>query len=297
MLKNYLKISCKSAIIDKIIASPNVRLARLHQLHAYALLILPIMWVIAIYPRNWQTNLSNVLIFTIGGIVMRSAGCIINDLWDRKIDAQVARTKNRPLASGELSVRQAVHMLIPLLLIALGLLFMLSPQAIVVGLVAILLTMIYPLAKRFTSFAQVILGFTFNIGMLMVRLTVSDTIGFVPLLLYFAAVIWTIAYDTIYGCQDLIDDEKIGVKSTSLVFGDKVPQMVWNMYKITGFIIAIAAFKAGLHLIFFAFLALAVYLLYVQTERVNISNAESCRETFNSNVLFALIVLIGIIIG
>ncbi len=283
--------------IPLIISSPYVRIARLHQPHAYALLVIPVFWIIALYSHDWSTRISNFLIFGLGGIIMRSAGCIINDIWDRKIDSQIERTKNRPLANGELSVKQALILLFILLLIAALLLSYLSYSAIFVGCIALIATILYPIAKRYTHFAQVILGFTFNIGIIMACLNINNIIGFVSIMLYFAAAFWTIGYDTIYGCQDIADDRKIDLKSTSIFFEKNLPQVVWAFYKIALFLIAIAGFHANLHLIFFIFLGFGAYKLYLQTERVNTSDVQSCRKTFNSNVFFALLILVGIILG
>jgi 4-hydroxybenzoate polyprenyl transferase len=169
-------------------------------------------------------------LFFLGAFAMRSAGCIINDLWDRRIDAAVARTRDRPLASGKVTPKQSLIVLVFFLLMGLGILLQLPKQAILVGLATMPLVILYPLAKRFFFWPQVILALTFNAGVLVVASTVGMP---VPWILYGACVIWTLAYDTLYACQDRADDQMLNINSGALFFGKQVKKASFLLYAIT----------------------------------------------------------------
>lgn len=181
-----------------------------------------------------------LILFGLGAILMRGAGCIINDLWDRKLDQAVERTANRPLASGQVSVKQALILLAGLLFISLFILFQFGALTIALGFLSILFVVIYPYMKRITWWPQAFLGLTFNFGALMGWSAITGGLSLSALLLYIGGIFWTLGYDSIYASQDKEDDELVGIHSTVLLFGDKSPMMVQRFYFVTIFFWALA---------------------------------------------------------
>lgn len=200
------------------------------------LLLLPAWWGILIGTKGLENfglkGLYYLLLFAFGAIIMRAAGCIINDLWDRDLDAQTERTRDRPLASGAITFVQASVFLALLLWIGLIILVQLPFAAIVTGVVAVLLAGIYPVTKRITWYPQAVLGITFNLGVLMGCAASAGHISFTAWIVYVAGVFWTLAYDTIYAHQDMADDMVTGVKSTALKFGEHSPTYVAVFYAL-----------------------------------------------------------------
>jgi 4-hydroxybenzoate polyprenyltransferase len=176
--------------------------------------------------------LSLMALFAIGAIIMRGAGCIINDLWDRDIDQKVARTALRPIASGAISVKKAFLFLGLLLLLGLVILLMLPRFTLILGLASMVFVVAYPLMKRWTWWPQLFLGLTFNFGALMGWSAMTGSLDWPALLLYAGGIFWTLGYDTIYAAQDMEDDAKIGVRSSMLALQDKAPQAVAGFYSI-----------------------------------------------------------------
>jgi 4-hydroxybenzoate polyprenyltransferase len=238
-----------------------------------------------------------MVLFAIGALVMRGAGCTINDIVDRDFDAKVARTANRPLASGQLGLKQALVFLALQLAVGFIILLQLSPLAIKLGVLSLLLVIAYPFMKRITWWPQAFLGLTFNWGALMGYAAVTNTLAWPPVLLYAAGFFWTLFYDTIYAHQDKEDDALIGVKSTARYFGDKT--RTW----LTGFAIATIlllmlvvitaelgwAAKLGV-------IGVAVHLGW-QTVSCNFDDAKNCRDTFYSNRYVGWILLAGLVIA
>ena len=202
-----------------------VRLVRLHHPVGVLLLFWPCAFALALF----QAPMALYGLFFLGAIVMRSAGCIINDVWDRRIDADVARTRDRPLAAGTVTLFQALCTLAVLLVMGLWILLQLPVQAILVGLATVPLVVLYPLAKRFVVWPQVVLALTFNAGVLVVAATVQQP---VPWVLYTACVVWTLAYDTLYACQDTADDARLKIHSGALLFGKHVKSAVIGLYAL-----------------------------------------------------------------
>lgn len=198
-------------------------LVRLNKPVGIFLLFWPCAFALALF----QAPLFFYGLFFVGAVVMRSAGCIINDLWDRRIDAAVARTRGRPLAAGKITPFQALSVLAVFLLMGLWVVLQLPFAAIVVGLATLPLVVLYPLAKRFVVWPQVVLALTFNAGVLVVAATVGQP---VPWLLYAACVVWTLAYDTLYACQDRADDARLHIHSGALLFGNSVKPVVMGLY-------------------------------------------------------------------
>jgi 4-hydroxybenzoate polyprenyltransferase len=190
-------------------------------------------------------GLVTILLFAVGAIIMRGAGCIINDLWDRDIDKQVERTASRPLASGAVSVRQASAFLVVLLFLGLVILLQFSALAILLGVLSLIFVAIYPYMKRITWWPQAFLGLTFNFGALIGWAAIDGGVSMAALLLYVGGFFWTIGYDTIYAAQDVEDDELIGVRSTVRLFGAESKRLVKYCYIITAFVWGLALWAAA----------------------------------------------------
>ena len=183
------------------------------------------LWAVWI-AGSFHPTLKIIIIFILGAIIMRAAGCVINDIADRKFDPHVARTKQRPLATGVIKLWQALLLFFVLLVIALILVLQLNAHAFWVACVTVPLTILYPFCKRFIYVPQLILGMVFNIGILMAFAAQQNTLPFVAWLLYISTIVWTIAYDTMYAINDQDDDKKLGLKSTALLFGQHAPLVI-----------------------------------------------------------------------
>lgn len=276
-------------------------LARLDRPIGIWLLLLPSLWGIGLAGLSTDISLfaalSLPLLFAIGAVVMRAAGCIINDLWDRKIDSEVARTKCRPLASGQLSLEQAVIFLFMLLMAGLIVLLLLSSTTIALGLLVIPLIIIYPFMKRLTYWPQAFLGVTFNFGALMGWAAVTNSLGAPAYLLYGAAILWTLGYDTIYAQQDREDDALIGVKSTALLFGEDSKRWVAGFYAASWIFLALAFLAAGASIIALLTLILAGAHFFWQIKIWDLNDPDSALRVFKSNRDYGLIVLAAILIA
>lgn len=216
-------------------------LARLDRPIGVWLLLLPCLFSTMLAVLYNQTVLLPVFyygfLFAAGAIVMRAAGCVINDLWDKCLDQKVERTASRPLASGRISEKSALIFLIVLLLIGFLILMQLNDFVIKLGITSLIPVILYPLAKRLTHWPQLVLGLTFNWGALMGWAVTSGELAWPAFVLYAACVFWTLGYDTIYAYQDIKDDQKIGIRSTAILFGDKGKQWVSGFYLITSFLL------------------------------------------------------------
>lgn len=275
---------------------PYAVLMRLDRPVGWWLLLLPCWWGVAITSgglsgmgfREWGL----MILFLMGAIVMRGAGCVINDLWDRDIDARVARTKNRPIASGVVSMRQALIFLAGLLVIGAIILFLLNATAIVVGLLSMGLVVTYPLMKRVTWWPQAFLGLTFNIGTIIAGAAVTGVVSVPCLLLYLGGIFWTLGYDTIYAHQDKDDDALIGVKSTARLFGDNSRWFVAGFYTLTALSFLSAAIVAGAGLVCLVCLMLSFLHLFWQVWRWRPESGFSSLSVFRSNRDFGCFVLL-----
>jgi 4-hydroxybenzoate polyprenyltransferase len=237
-----------------------------------------------------------LLLFAIGAFAMRSAGCIYNDIIDRDIDAQVARTKGRPLASGEISLPAAITLTLGLCLIGLVVLLQFNPFAIALGFGSVGIVLIYPLMKRVTFWPQAVLGLAFSWGALMGWAADEGSLELAPIVLYAAAIAWTIGYDTIYAHQDKEDDALMGLKSTALRFGDNTPLWLSLFYGVTIGGLAFSAWLVEAGAIFYLGLAAAAAHLIWQVATLDIRNAKNCLERFRSNHGFGAIVFIAFIL-
>ena len=198
-----------------------IELTRLKKPIGYMLLFWPCAWGLTIvydFSSNLKIYFIYLILFFLGSVLMRSAGCIVNDIVDRKIDKKVERTKNRPIASGKISILNSILCAGVLCIIAFGVLINFNKFTIYMALISMPLAFTYPLMKRYTYWPQLFLGITFNYGLILAWISIDNDISIIPIIFYIGAIFWTLGYDTIYGYQDINDDEIIGVKSTSIKF-------------------------------------------------------------------------------
>lgn len=278
---------------------PYLRLARADRPVGTWLLLLPCWWSLALasladgraYPNPWY-----LMLFAIGAFVMRAAGCAYNDIVDRDFDAQVARTKNRPIPSGQVSARQAQAFVIMLGFIGLAVLLQFNTFTIWLAIASLGLVLIYPFMKRLTNWPQFVLGLAFNWGALVGWSSHMGDLALPALALYAGAVAWTIGYDTIYAHQDKEDDLMLGLKSTALHFGPATPRWVAGFYGIAVLAWGIGAAHAGAHLISFVALALVGLHFVWQVASLDISDADNCLTRFRSNRDAGLILFAGMVL-
>ncbi|HTH17681.1 MAG TPA: 4-hydroxybenzoate octaprenyltransferase [Magnetospirillum sp.] len=278
------------------VARPYLRLMRLDRPIGTWLLLFPCWWSAALAAPDWP-DLWLFALFAVGSIVMRGAGCTVNDIADHKFDALVERTKGRPIPSGAVSVKQAAAFLAAQLVVGLLILVQLNGFAIGVGIASLALVFPYPLMKRITYWPQAWLGLTFNWGALMGWAAVKGELGVPALLLYGAGILWTLGYDTIYAHQDKEDDIMVGVKSTALRLGAATPRWIVGFYTGTLALIAASGWAAGLGWAFYPLLAIAGVELYWQVAAGNIDDPADCLTKFKSNRFFGWMLLAAIVAG
>ena len=263
-----------------------INLTRLNKPIGYLLLFWPCSWGLAYaysFNKNIETFLSYLILFFLGAVLMRSAGCIVNDLVDRKLDKKVKRTKKRPLAANLISVNQAFLYVVGLCGLAFLILIQFNFLTIVLGLVSMTLAFSYPYMKRITYWPQLFLGLTFNWGVVMAWVSISNYLPLDILFVYLAAIFWTLGYDTIYGAQDIVDDEIIGVKSTSIKFKFMLKKFVFLCYSIS-LLIFFIFFLYSMESLYFlfpfsAFLITLIYQVYIFEKR----EPKTCLEAFKVN--------------
>lgn len=223
---------------------------------------------------------------------MRGAGCIINDIWDRNLDNAVERTKDRPLASGKINLKQAMVFLFILLACGAAILLSLNQSAIVIGLCSIPLIIAYPLMKRITYWPQAFLGITFNFGALIGWAAITGTLGWPAILLYIGGIFWTIGYDTIYAHQDKDDDLSVGIKSTALKFGPESKKWLIGFYALAFLCLATAILSVNATiLVILGLLAPFLHLIW-QIYSWDIDNQDNSLQKFKSNRNFGLFILL-----
>ncbi|MCX5615842.1 4-hydroxybenzoate octaprenyltransferase [Bombella sp. TMW 2.2559] len=274
-------------------------LARLDRPVGTWLLLLP--GVFGIFLADSRTSLKQRLVYTalfaIGSLLMRSAGCVINDIWDRNIDAQVSRTAGRPLASGALSLKQGLGLLAILLLGGLAVLLSLPPLCWALAPLAMLLVALYPVAKRLTWWPQLVMGFTFGCGAPMGYAASQQAVTLTGLLLYAGVIVWQLGFDTIYGFQDMEDDARIGVKSTSRLMLRHARLFIGLCYTAALGLFALSALKADLQPLFWPPFLLACLILVRQTMRLSPHDAPLCLHFFRQNVPVGMILAVAFILG
>ena len=275
---------------------PYLRLARLDRAIGTWLLLFPCWWGIAMAAPGWPDP-RLLILFAIGAVVMRGAGCTWNDITDRDFDARVARTADRPIPSGAVSVPQAAAFLVAQLLAGLAILLALSPTAIGLGVASLALVFTYPLMKRVTWWPQFFLGLAFNWGALMGPAAVLDAAPWWSLALYAGGICWTLGYDTIYAHQDKEDDALVGVKSSARRLGAATRPALFAFYGAAAALFALAGGLAGLAPAFYLLLAAGTAQLAWQAWRVDTDNPANCLAMFKSNRVFGWLILAGCIAG
>lgn len=277
---------------------PYFKLSRLDRPIGTWLLLYPCWWALALAadPGTYPDPVLFIL-FAIGALVMRGAGCTINDLADRDIDDKVERTRKRPIPSGQVTVRQAFLWLGFQCAIGLIILLQLNTFAIFVGLFSLIFVVIYPFAKRFTYWPQFFLGLAFNYGAWLGWAAVKGDVGIISVILYAGGICWTLGYDTIYAHQDKEDDALIGVKSTALKFGAQTINWVTGFYTLTLAAIIACGILLNLSLLFYVLMCAAAAHLIWQLRTLEIDNGDRCLMLFKSNKIFGAIVLFAIVAG
>lgn len=272
---------------------PYLRLIRADRPIGTWLLLWPCWWSLAltIYGRDGGLEHFYYMgLFALGAFVMRGAGCAYNDIVDRDFDAQVERTKNRPIPAGQISVKQAWAFTGVLCVIGLVTLLQFNGFTRVLGLLSLPIVALYPFAKRITNWPQAVLGLAFNWGALMGWASLNQSLGPAPILLYCAGVFWTLGYDTVYAHQDKEDDALIGVKSTAQRFGEHTHLWISAFYVCTASLIILAAIVAQAGLFNIVLIIGACLHLGWQIAKLDISNPARCLKLFRSNHLFGLLI-------
>lgn len=277
--------------------TPYVLLARLDRPIGVWLLFLPGLWGILLAGAPAWRTVRLILLFAVGSVVMRAAGCVVNDLWDRDIDARVARTAGRPLASGALRPRQALFFLAALLCVGLLILLQLPPLAQALGVASLLLVGLYPLAKRVTWWPQLMMGFTFGFGAPLGYAAGAVRLDAAWAAIYAAAILWDLGFDTIYAHQDREDDALVGVRSTARLFGERTRPFLALCYGATLLALGLAGWLAGLSPLFHVALLLPGLLLARQVMLLDIYDPVGCLRLFRANREAGLAVALAILIG
>ncbi len=274
-----------------------IQLTRLNNPIGFLLLFWPCAWGLTLgYYFNNKTTLylKYIMLFFLGSVLMRSAGCIFNDIVDRNLYKKVKRTMERPIASGKISVLEACIYLIFLCLISLLILLQFNSLTIILGMSSMILVFIYPFMKRITYWPQLFLGLTFNWGIILGWTSITNNISIEPVILYLAAIFWTLGYDTIYGLQDIHDDEIIGVKSTSIKFKNNVKVFVGTCYSLCVLFILILGLLMEIDKYLLLLSGFFIMSLIYQIKFFNVNDSKSCLFCFKINNLTGLLIFLFI---
>jgi 4-hydroxybenzoate polyprenyltransferase len=277
--------------------APLALLARLDRPIGGWLLFLPGLWSLLLGGLPAWPTARLVLLFLAGAFLMRGAGCVVNDMWDRDMDRRVTRTAGRPLASGAIGMRGAALFLAALLAPSLLILLQLNTYAQALGVGSLVLVALYPLAKRVTWWPQLMLGVTFGLGAPMGYAAATGRVDAVAVLLYAAAIAWILGYDTVYAHQDREDDALIGVRSTARLFGSASRKFIAACYAATVLLLALAGWRAALSAWFYPALLLPAVLLGRQVYRLDINDPALCLGLFKANGDVGLAVGLAILVG
>ena len=278
-----------------------IELTRLKKPIGYLLLFWPCAWGLTlIYDFTGSLNIYfyYLVLFFLGSVLMRSAGCIVNDILDRKFDKKVKRTKNRPIASGKIKVQIGFLYAFILCLLAFLVLINFNYFTIIIALASMPLAFTYPLMKRFTYWPQLFLGITFNYGLILGWTSISEQLGIVPIIFYLGAIFWTLGYDTIYGFQDIKDDEIIGVKSTSIKFKGTAKIFLILCYLSLISSLVIGGLMMNFNSIYFLSITIPIiHLFFYQINNFDSKNPASCLKIFKSNNYLGIIIFFNILVG
>ncbi len=278
-----------------------IELTRLKRPIGFMLLFWPCLWGLTLV-YDFNSNLFNYFfysaLFLSGSILMRSAGCIVNDIADKNFDQKVERTKNRPIASGKVSVKLASTYAFILCGIAFLVLINFNKLTILMALISMPLAFTYPLMKRITYWPQLFLGITFNYGLVLAWISISGEISIIPIIFYLGAIFWTLGYDTIYGFQDIKDDEIIGVKSTSIKFKNDPKKFLFISYCMFIISLFLIGILMNFKIYYFLFMIVPIlHLLVFQISRLNTNLSLDCLIKFKSNNILGLIIFTNILVG
>ena len=277
-----------------------IELTRLKKPIGFMLLFWPCAWGLTL-AYDFSSSLNNyffyLILFFLGSVLMRSAGCIVNDILDKEFDAKVYRTNSRPIASGNVSIKLAIFYALALCFFAFLVLLNFNFFTIILALGSMPLAFTYPLMKRFTYWPQLFLGITFNYGLVLGWTAIKGDIGLVPILFYLGAIFWTLGYDTIYGYQDIKDDEIIGLKSTSIKFKGKTKKFLFVCYSSLLFFLMLGGYKMQFHISYYLLSIIPLTHLFIyQIKILNLNDPNSCLRIFKSNNFFGLIIFLNILI-
>jgi len=277
-----------------------IDLTRLKKPIGYMLLFWPCAWGLTL-AYDFSSNLKNyffyLILFFSGSVLMRSAGCIVNDILDKEFDSKVIRTKNRPIASGMISIKLGILYAVILCILAFLVLINFNSFTIILALGSMPLAFTYPLMKRLTYWPQLFLGITFNYGLILGWTAIKGEIDFVPIIYYVGAIFWTLGYDTIYGYQDIKDDEIIGLKSTSIKFKNNAKQFLFLCYAILSILFLLGGYYMNFDNVYFMIIIIPIlHLFFYQIRKFNQNSPLECLKIFKSNNMFGLIIFINILI-
>ena len=278
-----------------------IDLIRLKKPIGFMLLFWPCAWGLTIaydFSNGFKNYFFYLILFFLGAILMRSAGCIVNDILDKEFDKKVERTKNRPITSNRISIGLGIFYSATLCFLALLVLLNFNKITIILALGSMPLAFTYPLMKRFTYWPQLFLGITFNYGLILGWTAINGEINLLPILFYFGAIFWTLGYDTIYGYQDLKDDEIIGLKSTSIKFKNNPIKFLIICYTVFLFTIFMIGLLMDLNKIFYLiYLMIFLQMFYFQIKKLNIKDKLNCLKIFKSNNFLGLLIFLGLVAG
>ena len=278
-----------------------IELTRLKKPIGFMLLFWPCAWGLTL-AYDISDNLNNyffyLTLFFLGSVLMRSAGCIVNDILDKELDKKVFRTKNRPIASGKISIKLGLVYAVFLCFFSLLVLLNFNNFTIILALGSMPLAFSYPLMKRYTYWPQLFLGITFNYGLILGWTSIHSELTNIPIILYFGAIFWTLGYDTIYGFQDIKDDELIGVKSTSIKFKKNPKIFIMSCYLIfISTLITVGIFMNFKYLFFIFLLLPTLYIYFLQIKKFRIENPMNCLEIFKKNNFLGFLIFTSILVG
>ena len=278
-----------------------IELTRLKKPIGFMLLFWPCAWGLTLgynFSNNINLYIFYLILFFLGSVLMRSAGCIINDITDKEFDIKVERTKNRPIASGKVSIKVSLFYTLTLCLLAFLVLINFNSFTVFLAIGSMPLAFTYPLMKRYTYWPQLFLGITFNYGLILGWTSINENLGIIPIILYMGAIFWTLGYDTIYGFQDIKDDEIIGIKSTSIKFKNNSNIFIFLCYSILFISLIILGILMNFNKIYFLSLIIPFFhLFFFQIKNLEIKNPMNCLKLFKSNNTLGLIILINIVTG
>lgn len=287
-------------IINTVTQNKYFKLARMHSLTGVFLVASPCWMGVAVASQNKKDFFYWMIIFTIGAFIMRPAFCIINDILDMDIDRLIERTKNRPLASGEVCIKNAIIISSTLLILSLLIFFKLNLFAKLIAIINFTLACIYPLSKRFMKMPQVFQGVTMGMGSLISYVAVSESITSNAIALYFGCILWITGFDTIYSYQDLEGDKRIKSNSTALYITENkinIEKFLYNLYSGFLLLVLLIGLKQKLNYYFYISCIITSYMLYIQTFCNNFNSSENCMKSFKINPFIGLILTFGFFLG